>query len=86
MSNCQHRHSTVTRGYLEDGSPVAIHQCDDCGLTLPAIEPGDVDIWALPETDTKALATAWQRIWVRLFGQVEKQLANVINFAKGAKP
>lgn len=78
---CQHKHHTAVRAHLEDGDTIAIHQCDDCGLALPAI-PTDDDPFTLPVFDEKAAARSYTRQWEKVLGEDNH---NAINYAKGVK-
>lgn len=85
MSKCQHKHSTLTRGYLDEGDPVAVHQCDNCGVALPKIQPVEVDIWTLPEFDSKASERGYTKIFEYVFEYISQKAENAINFVKAAK-
>jgi hypothetical protein len=82
---CQHAHSTLTRAYLEDGTPLAIHQCDMCGLSLPSRAPETADIWTLPAFDERAADRGWEWVFRELFEIAEKKLQRAVNLVKGAK-
>jgi hypothetical protein len=85
MSKCQHRHSTPVRGFLEEGDPVAIHQCDTCGLALPALEPGEADVWKLPEFDAAVAERGYTRLLEQAFGYTNQKAENAINYVKGVR-
>lgn len=85
MSKCQHRHSTLTRGYLDEGDPVAIHQCDNCGVGLPNIVPAEVDIWTLPEFDVKAAERGYTRLFEVIFDYISQKTESAINFVKATR-
>lgn len=62
---CKHQHTTVVYDTLDDGSPVAIHQCDMCGMTVPTHPtdvPGD-ELGTLPNIDMTALEKEMTRRW-----------------------
>lgn len=82
---CQHRHTTVTRAHLDDGTPVTIHQCDNCGLAVPHKEATDLDVWDLPEWDETIAERGYERLAERAFGLDGQRTENVINFAKGVR-
>jgi hypothetical protein len=85
MSKCQHRHSTLTRAFTDEGDPFAIHQCDFCGIALPAIEPDEADIWTLPEFDGAAAERGYTRLLSLVFEYIGGKFESAINFAKGVK-
>ncbi|HKI69707.1 MAG TPA: hypothetical protein VKA67_08965 [Verrucomicrobiae bacterium] len=82
---CKHAHSTLTRAYLDDGTPLSIHQCDMCGLSLPRREVAAVDIWTLPEFDAAAADRGWEWIFRELFEIAEKKIQRAVNLVRGAK-
>lgn len=59
---CKHEYTTVVRGIFPHGTPVAIHQCDYCGMTLPRRDTPRCDVWLIPALDEKALAVAMRKI------------------------
>lgn len=82
---CQHKHHTLTRAYLEDGTPLAIHQCDNCGVAVPEIDPGEVDVWNLPVFDEKLAERGYSRLIKLAFGIVDNGLNVVSKLAKLVK-
>lgn len=62
---CKHIHHTRVKSFNEDGTEVAIYQCDMCGLTMPdltierlAVDPADADLPFLDEdASIKAVTT-----------------------------
>lgn len=84
---CKHTHSTLTRAYLDDGTPLAIHQCDMCGRPLSGRDLGEtaeaVDIWTLPVFDDTACDRCFERIFLELFEIAEKKLQRAISLVRG---
>jgi hypothetical protein len=82
--NCRHRHHTLVRAHLEEGDVVAIHQCDDCGVCIPAIEPDAADPFTLPTFDETLAERGYTRLVEQAFGYTSRT-ENVTNFAKGVR-
>jgi hypothetical protein len=68
---CKHNHSTIVTAWLDDGTPVHIHQCDMCGLTLPATNATEAA--EPPPVDIIALDAAFDRIWRQLFPPAQRR-------------
>lgn len=83
---CRHLRSTITRAYLDDGTPLAIHQCDNCGVAMPETDTGEPDIWQLPEFDTRASERGYERLWNLLFGKPEGKLNKIVRMVKTVNP
>ena len=69
---CKHYHTTIVTAWLDDGTPVHIHQCDMCGITLPAANAAEAS--DPPPVDTVALGAAFDRIWSQLFPDARPSL------------
>lgn len=79
---CKHEYTTESRGILDDGTPVAIHQCDFCGITIPAKDAPAADVWKLPSVDEAAQAQAFKRVERTLFGNKDERLSTIVRVAK----
>lgn len=75
---CKHDSTTIVRGTLEDNTPVAIHQCDYCGITIPAKDTPAADVWTLPAVDEAAFAQALKRWWTEFFDNTVERLARIV--------
>lgn len=85
---CKHVETTIVRDTLDDGTPVAIHQCDFCGDTCPSMDVAAeiaADVWSLPEIDKAAQSKALQRLIVKAFQDENQTMASVVVFAKNTK-
>lgn len=90
---CNHKNTTIVRAHLLEnagpfvaGEPLAIQQCDDCGMTLPGLAvEGDTDLWALPELDQDALDRGMRRNMTKIFADNAADTQRVAGFVKTTK-
>lgn len=81
---CRHLHRTLTRGTFPHGTPVAIYQCDHCGMALPKLETSsDVNVWGLPIFDEQSAEQGYTRVITDALDGTESKPLEAALFAKG---
>ena len=84
---CRHLHRTLTRGTFPHGTPVAVYQCDACGMAMPKDEPpADVDIWSLPAFDEQAAERGYGKAIATVFGVQPDKTQQATVYAKRVNP
>lgn len=84
---CKHLHHTLTRGTFPHGTPVAVYQCDSCGVALPKVEaPADLDIWTLPAFDEQAAEQGYGKAIATVLGLQPDKTEQATTYAKRVNP